>query len=40
MRKKGHLDEKDFLTVMVVFSITAMFKVPSQKLRGTLTTVF
>ena len=44
--KKGHLDESDFQTVMVVFPkchsksylIRAMFKVPSQKLWGILTT--
>ena len=47
--KKGHLDENDFRQCYGNFSqkwyfesylITAMFKVPSQQLRGTLTTTF
>ena len=47
--KKGHLDENDFRHYDANFFqkwhsesylITAMFKVPSQQIRGTLTTAF
>ena len=45
--KKRHLDENDFRTIIVVtpkchsesYLIAAMFKVPSQELWGTMTTV-